>query len=214
MKKLFAAIVIAAAGAAFAETTPAMVSLRTPVQIPARDYDVKGIRLSLIYGECETFKGLDIGIINNTTADFTGLAIGGGNISRDRFYGAALGFVNCNGSSSSKWDEVSKGCQVGFVNYAESFCGLQKGLLNIAGGTFTGLQNSFLNFADDMNGLQCSPFWIIFGVNVASGTVRGCQIGLVNYAGEIDKGLQIGLVNILDKGGIAPVFPIINGNFR
>ena len=212
MKKLFAAIVIAAAGAAFAETTPAMVSLLTPVQLPARDYDVKGIRLSLIYGECETFKGLDIGIVNNSTADFTGLAIGGANISGNRFYGGALGLVNWNGGTSPNWEDVSKGCQLGIVNYAGSFCGLQKGLLNIADGTFTGLQDSFLNFADDMNGLQCG-YYIILGVNVASGTVRGCQIGLVNYAGEIDKGLQIGLVNVLDKGGIAPVFPFVNGNF-
>jgi len=213
MKKLFAAMLVAAAGAAFAETTPAMVSLVTPIQVPASDYDVKGIRLSLIYGECETFKGLDIGIANNATADFTGLAIGGANISGSRFYGGALGLVNWNGGTSPNWEDVSKGCQLGIVNYAGSLCGLQDGFVNVSEGTFTGLQCSFLNFADNMNGLQCGAYCLIFGVNVASGMVRGCQIGLVNYAGEIDKGLQIGLVNILDKGGIAPVFPFVNGNF-
>ena len=98
MKNLFAAVIVAAAGAAFAESTPAMVSLVTPVQVPARDYDVNGLRLSLIYGECKAFEGLDIGVVNNTTADFTGLAIGGGNVSKDRFRFTSV-CRNCNFSN-------------------------------------------------------------------------------------------------------------------
>ena len=48
MKKLVLSVVLAAAGAVFAETTPAMVSLVTPVQAPSSDVDVAGIRFSLI----------------------------------------------------------------------------------------------------------------------------------------------------------------------
>ena len=53
------------AGMLFADTTPIMVSLVTPVQAPSARYDVTGLRLSLIYGECQEFTGLDIGIIGN-----------------------------------------------------------------------------------------------------------------------------------------------------
>ena len=47
----------------------------------------------------------------------------------------------------------------------------------------------------------------------ASGSVRGCQLGLVNYAEEMEKGLQVGIVNIISRGGWAPVLPIVNGCF-
>ena len=50
-------------------------------------------------------------------------------------------------------------------------------------------------------------------MNVASGGIYGCQIGLVNYAERVDSGLQIGLVNIISEDGWLPVLPIVNGNF-
>ena len=75
-----------------------------------------------------------------------------------------------------------------------------------------GLQSSLVNFADDVYGLQCG-FYLIFGVNVASGSVRGCQIGLVNYANRMDRGCQIGIVNIISQNGWLPVLPILNGSF-
>ena len=48
---------------------------------------------------------------------------------------------------------------------------------------------------------------------VAVGSVSGCQIGIVNYAGRMDSGAQIGLVNIIAHGGFSPVLPIVNGGF-
>ncbi len=77
MKKLIAMSLVVASCAALAETTPGMISLFTPVQAPHSEYGVRGVRLSLIYGQCDDFKGLDIGILNRTSRDFTGLAIGG-----------------------------------------------------------------------------------------------------------------------------------------
>ena len=199
-------------GTLLAETTPVMVSLVTPVQAPSRSYDVTGLRLSLIYGECQDFTGLDIGVIDNTRKDFTGLAIGGINCVCDRFYGAQVGLVNWNGHDDSKWNRRSIGAQLGIFNYANTFCGLQDGFANVAGRSFTGLQSGFLNSTRDLDGLQCG-FYLLFGVNMASGTMRGCQIGLVNYAERVDGGLQLGFVNIISENGWLPVLPIVNGHF-
>jgi len=76
----------------------------------------------------------------------------------------------------------------------------------------SGLQYGFLNCATDVHGVQCGAL-LIAGVNVAAGSVSGCQIGIVNYAGRMDSGLQIGIVNVIARGGFLPVFPIINGGF-
>ena len=211
MKKIVT-VACLVAGTLLAETTPVMVSLVTPVQAPSRSYDVTGLRLSLIYGECQDFTGLDIGIIDNTRKDFTGLAIGGVNCIGDRFYGAQVGLVNWNGNGDTAWERRSVGAQVGILNYADTFCGLQDGLVNVSGASFMGLQSSLVNCAHDMYGLQCG-YYFIFGVNAAGGTLRGCQIGLVNYANRVDRGCQIGLVNIISHNGWVPVLPIINGSF-
>lgn len=212
MKKLAAALVLAAAGAVFADTTPIMVSLVTPVQAPTSDYDVAGVRLSLVFGECRDFKGLDLGIANRSTGDFTGVGIGGANIADGILYGGHLGLVNWNGNKSREWATVSKGGQIGLVNYADSFCGLQDGVINVTDGLFTGLQSALLNVTDDLYGCQCG-FYVFLGANIANGSVRGCQLGLVNYAEEMEKGLQVGIINIISRGGWAPVLPFVNGRF-
>jgi hypothetical protein len=51
------------------------------------------------------------------------------------------------------------------------------------------------------------------GVNVAVGSVSGCQIGIVNYAGRMESGAQIGLVNIIAHGGFLLALPIVNVGF-
>ena len=212
MKKLAVALVFAAAGAVLADTTPAMVSLVTPVQAPSSDYDVAGIRLSLVFGQSRGFKGLDLGIANRATGDFTGIGIGGANIADGYFCGGHIGLVNWNGNKSRDWDAVSKGAQIGLVNYADSFCGLQNGVINYTEGRFTGLQGALLNITDDLYGCQ-SGFYVFLAANIAKGTVRGCQLGLLNYAEEMEKGIQIGIVNIISRGGWAPVLPFVNGRF-
>ena len=226
MKRLLLAIAIAASGAAFAESFPVMGSLFTPVQAPDAGYDVKGLRLSLVYGECQEFCGLDIGIANRTRKDFSGLAIGGGNIVDGKLYGGQVGLVNWNGNKSSSWADKSIGGQLGLFNCAYDFCGFQDGFVNVAKNRFCGWQYSFFNFAKEVDGLQCG-FWAIIGVNVAEGalngcqigivdytrTLNGCQIGILNYAAKIESGVQIGIVNVIDQGGFAPVMPIINGKF-
>ena len=214
MKNYVSLVCLMMAGVLFADTTPVMVSLVTPVQAPSCDYDVTGFRLSLMYGECQEFTGLDIGIVDNARKDFTGVAIGGANIVGDRLYGGQLGLINWNSNSATAWARRSSGVQLGLVNYADTFTGLQEGFVNVADGTFMGLQSGFVNCAHDVYGLQLGRLGLLpVGVNVASGSLRGCQIGLVNYANQVEGGLQIGVVNIIARNGWLPVLPIVNGHF-
>ena len=212
MKKMFSIACLIAAGTVLADSTPVMLSLVTPVQVPSREYDVTGLRLSLLYGDCQDFAGLDIGLLNISRRRFTGLAVSGMNSVGERFCGAQLGLVNFNGNDLSSLEHSSIGAQVGVLNYAGTFCGLQDGLINISSDRFLGLQASLVNCAEDLYGLQCG-FYFIFGVNAVSGSMRGCQIGLVNYANRVDGGCQIGLVNIITENGWMPVLPIVNGSF-
>ena len=225
MKKLMLAVVMAVCGTVLAEETPVMVSLVTPVQYPARDCDVKGFGFSLIYGECDDFTGFDLGIVNNVYGDFTGLALGGVNIAREELYGAQVGLVNFNRNAQLDWDKISIGLQFGVFNYADSFCGLQDGIVNVARGPVTGLQSAMLNMGNDVYGAQfgfvnvtreihgAQLGWYGFlCVNYAE-SVSGCQLGIVNIAGRVESGLQIGLVNVNQRNGWAPVLPIVNGGF-
>lgn len=211
-RKITAAAFALLAAAALAETTPAMVSLVTPVQAPSCSHDVTGFRLSLIYGDCAEFTGLDLGLAQHASGDFTGLALGGVNIAGGRTVGGQVGLVNWSCDADPEWRQISKGGQLGLLNYAGSLCGYQGGLVNAAGTTFVGHQHGLVNCTDDMTGLQCG-FYFIFGVNIASGSVRGCQIGLFNYAETMECGLQIGLVNVIARNGWLPVLPLVNGRF-
>ena len=211
MKNLFAAAAVLVGFTVFADSTPVMVSLVTPVQAPAADYDVTGLRLSLIYGEAKEFTGLDIGIANRSSADFTGLGIGGANIVNGKFIGAQLGLVNWNDNFDLAWGGTSIGLQLGVYNHAGSFCGCQDGVVNVSTDRLTGLQCAFVNIAETVHGVQCGAY-LFLGVNVVNDSLNGCQFGIVNYAAHIEAGLQIGLVNIAGNGWF-PVLPIVNGSF-
>ena len=195
-----------------ADETPVMVSLIAPVQAPYRSYDVTGFRLSLIYGECQDFVGFDLGVVNNTRGDFAGLAIGGVNIADDRMCGAQLGLVNWNGNDGTAPKRRSVGVQLGALNYADSFRGLQDGYLNVSTGSLLGMQYGFVNCANEIFGAQSGCYFLL-GVNVVYGVMDGCQIGIVNYAHRVGKGCQIGLLNIIANNGWLPVLPILNGGF-
>lgn len=213
MKKAIVAMAtMVAAVVASADTTPVMVSLVTPLQVPTRRYDVAGLRLDVLYGECHDFTGLDLGLVNHSKGDFTGLAIGAANLANGYVYGGQIGLLNINGNGKQTWGKCSKGFQVGIFNSADTFCGLQDGVVNFCAETMTGAQGSFVNIANDINGAQIG-YYVIIGINFATGKVRGCQIGLLNVAEEMENGCQIGLVNIIGKGGVLPISPIFNCGF-
>ena len=43
--------------------------------------------------------------------------------------------------------------------------------------------------------------------------MKGLQFGLVNHAVTME-GVQIGLINIIQQGGMLPVFPFFNFSFK
>jgi len=100
------------------------------------------------------------------------------------------------------------GFDLGLVNVTTGKqLGVQWGGVNITEGGFTGWQSAFVNVSHgDFVGLQTS--W----VNYHDGYFNGLQFSIVNYT-ETLKGLQLGLINIIGKGGFLPVFPIFNFDF-
>lgn len=107
-----------------------------------------------------------------------------------------LGVVNGSTGSSS-------GISLGFLaNYSESYKGAQLAwIANYASGQFTGLQWAAFNYAANLHGLQ---------------------LGLVNFADASDKGLQVGLINVMNNtkewftnfpDEVAPVMALVNWRF-
>ncbi len=88
-----------------------------------------------------------------------------------------------------------------------TFSGWQSGLAAITEKRFTGLQTGAYTSATDGQGVQ-------FGwVNTAK-SWNGLQLGLVNYTERmVNGGLQIGIINIIKTGGVAPVLPLVNFTF-
>jgi hypothetical protein len=97
------------------------------------------------------------------------------------------------------------GLDLGLVNQTTG--AVQWGGLNLTDGGFKGWQAGFVNISKGSSlGLQTA------GVNYHLGHFNGLQFSIVNYAATL-KGLQIGLINIIGKGGFLPVFPFFNFDF-
>jgi hypothetical protein len=101
------------------------------------------------------------------------------------------------------------GFDLGLANHTTGKeLGVQWGFVNLTDEGVTGWQNGFVNIAKGMStGLQTGT------VNYNDGHFEGLQFSIVNYAATL-KGLQIGLINIIGKGGFLPVFPIFNFDFN
>ena len=100
------------------------------------------------------------------------------------------------------------GLDIGLVNVtAGQVRGVQWGFVGIVGGHFTGWQWNGVNVVQrSFEGLQ-------MGFYNQAQHVKGLQFGLVNNTVTME-GVQIGLVNIIQKGGMLPVFPIFNFSFK
>jgi len=164
----------------------------------------KPIQLSLtpdiaIYDRSETINGLSLSIWGeNPQTAF------------------ALGLVN--GSTGQ-----SAGLSVGILNYADSYKGLQWGVVNYTeqdfsgwqGGPLCGLVVSVVNYTGGtMTGFQC-------GVVNYAGRLTGLQLGVVNYAATAASGVQIGVVNVIPTNewftelpdNLAPGMVLVNWRF-
>jgi len=128
----------------------------------------------------------------------------------------AIGFVN--GSTGD-----STGLSIGLLNYADSYTGLQWGLVNYTSGDFSGWQGGFclglvgsvVNYTGGtLAGFQC-------GIVNYAGTLNGFQLAFVNYAEKVESGVQIGIVNIMPRNEwfsrlpdeLAPGMVIVNWHF-
>lgn len=100
------------------------------------------------------------------------------------------------------------GLDLGLVNTTSGqFTGLQWGLVGVVDGNFTGWQDNAVNITGQtFVGLQ-------WGFYNQARHVKGLQLGLVNNTVTMN-GIQIGLINIIQQGGMLPVFPIFNFSFR
>ena len=164
MKALITVLVPCVAGAAQPAATqeqpltPVLLSFVTPLQVPTRDFDVRGLRISLVYGESHNFQGLDIGAVGRSTGNSTGIHL------------ALLATVT---------EGDARGLQLGSVSYVKgAFGGLQVGVVNYAVKA-GGFQLGAFNGADHISGLQ-------FGLINVTRTMMGVQFGLVNVIQDND----------------------------
>jgi hypothetical protein len=165
----------------------------------------KSLQLSLtpdiaLYDRSETIEGLTLGVWDENPQ--SALALGVVNGSTGQSAGLSLALV---------------------LNYADSYKGLQWGLVNYTkddllgwqGGFCFGIAISVVNYTGgNMKGLQT-------GVVNYAGHLTGVQFGLVNYAATADTGAQIGLVNLLPQNAwftglpdeLAPGMVLVNWRF-
>jgi hypothetical protein len=148
------------ASRAFAQSdrayTPFMLSFVTPLQVPPRDFDVGGLRINLIYGECHDFDGLDISTVGRATGHANGLqaALLGNVVDGDGF-GMQVACVNyVKGEYAglqvgvANYIEKAKALQIGVYNGAEHVEGMQIGLINTTR-TMIGIQIGVVNVIQD-----------------------------------------------------------------
>ena len=126
-----------------APMTPVMLSLYNPAQVPAENYDVKGLRIDLLYGKCHNLCGLDAGLVNHATGKVLGLeAAFLVNYAETSFTGLQVGAVNIGGRV--------RALQVGAYNGADDMSGVQIGLINHAR-IMRGVQIGFINVIENNN---------------------------------------------------------------
>ncbi len=191
---LAATLFILPANRASAAMTPLAIGIVPPVQFPPSNFDIVGLRASVIYGNHRSVSGIDIGIIGNMTeVSFTGIAVAGGfnrNKGKATILGLQLaGIANLNMEKTGVY-----GLQAALVNY------------NKAESHVVGVQFAAANLAK-----ETTIYGIQAGVYNNARTVNGFQIGLVNMTQNL-HGLQIGLVNF-NHNGLFKVAPILNVGF-
>jgi hypothetical protein len=200
MQKFISILIVAAAllplAPAHAAVSPLGIGIVNPVQFPPDDFNVAGLRLSLLWGDHRDVYGLDVGLLGNITRqEFVGIGLAGGaNIT--------------HGMTTIIGLQAAGGANIGYQK--TTVVGLQ-----LAGGL------NYLTAESSVSGLQVA----ILGNLAAHTTIYGAQIGLYNRAKKV-YGFQIGLVNVADSlsgiqiglinfhhTGLFAISPIINIGF-
>lgn len=177
-----------------AALSPVSVSVAYPVQFPPSDFNITGVRASLLFGKHRDVYGLDLGVLGNITdQDFVGIGISGlFNVT----HGQTSALLQLAGITNINTNKVNiYGAQISALmnmNDAEtSIVGLQFALANLSPHT-------------TINGFQ-------IGLYNSAYNVRGFQIGLLNFTENL-HGMQIGLLNF-NHTGLFVVSPVINIGF-
>jgi hypothetical protein len=135
-------------GGAVHAQSPVQLSLLDPIQIVPEAESIRGIRLTLLYGQNQNVSGLDLAFIaNRVRGDFRGLQ------------GGLVGIIDGN-SEGVQWNVVNLsrgdflGAQVGAFNQTMTGEGVQLGWVNHVRSQYNGLQISFVNYAQRIDGVQ------------------------------------------------------------
>ena len=196
------------------------IGIGTPFALPWDfNWDIYGLDVNLIYGDCNKMYGLDVaGLANTTRLDMLGLqaSIACNFANRDAV-GLQVAAVNLG-------NRTTYGLSVDVVGLHRDFLGVGvDGLIGAYDSEYYGLEVAGLGSAvrEDMWGWQ-----IAVGANFArrvhgfqtallfnmTEELRGAQLSLVNYASTCSAGFQIGLLNFIMDNQV-PVLPIFNCYF-
>lgn len=125
-----------------ARYSPFMLSFVNPIQVPPADFNVGGLKLNLIYGECNDITGLDIGLFSMARGDCMAWHLNGVSI-------VGAGGSGLMTSLIANYVEADyDGLQIGVYNHATHINGLQIGVINYAN-TAYGLQIGLVNVIED-----------------------------------------------------------------
>ncbi len=123
----------AAEESASAGSVPFALAVVPSWEAPSQDWDVVGMRLSLLFGRHRNVSVLDVGLLAGITdCDMYGIT--------------AAGIWNSVGGTCV-------GLQVASVGFAHTFKGLQVGIVNRTDG-LTGVQVGVVNYAEQSEGIQ------------------------------------------------------------
>ncbi len=178
-----------------ASNSPLSVNFLPPIQFPSGDFQIRGLRLSVLWGSETEMYGLDVGAIGNvTTTAFGGAAIAGA--------------FNLNYSAADI-----------YILQVAGLANINLGATNIYGLQVTAGTNH--NGADaNVYGMQLAPINLctqtkVYGFQIGlynrADTITGFQIGFINVTKNL-HGLQIGFLNF-DETGMFQVSPFLNVGF-
>ena len=173
--------------------TPLQLSVWGDLALFDDDRDVRGVKLSLFDVKFTEQYGSD------ADADVTGIVVCGQDNNIREMRGIAVGLVGVHPMRM-------RGISVGFLTGARDTVGIDLSVTGTISGDVRGVNiGGIATNVENMYGFQLS--WLM---NAAT-TVRGVQLGLLNYCEEMN-GIQIGFVNIIRENTI-PILPLVNARF-
>jgi len=196
------------------------VGIGTPFALPwGFDWDVFGLDINAVYGDCNKMYGLEVaGLANTTRLKMVGIqAAAGCNFANRDAVGAQVALVNMGNRTTYGLSVDAVGMHREFLGlgadilvgaYDSEFFGLElSGFGNAVREDMWGWQLAIgANFARRVHGFQSAIFF-----NMTE-ELRGAQFALVNYASTCSAGFQIGLLNFIMDNQV-PVLPIFNCYF-